>query len=68
LAKGKSKKTELTPEEAAQAAAMKKRLEELAAQRKERDSARARGGNAGGGWSPGGVEPHQIRSGRRGNR
>ena len=47
---------------------MKKRLEELAAERKERDAARSRGGNAGGGWSPGGVEPHQIRSGRRGNR
>jgi len=68
LAKGKSKKRELTPEEAAQAAAMKKRLDELAEQRKEQDSARSRGGNAGGGWSPGGVEPNQIRSGRRGNR
>jgi hypothetical protein len=68
LAKSKQKKRELSPEETAQAAAMKKRLEELAAQRKEHDAARARGGNAGGGWSPGGVEPHQIRSGRRGNR
>ena len=68
MAKTKKAKRELTPEEAAQAAAMKKRLDELAAQRKEQDSARSRGGNAGGGWSPGGVEPNQIRSGRRGNR
>jgi hypothetical protein len=67
LAKSKKKK-ELSPELAAQAAAMKERLEQLAAERKERDAARSRGGNAGGGWSPGGVDPHQIRSGRRGNR
>jgi len=68
LAKTKKAKRELTPEEAAQAAAMKKRLEELEVQRKERDAARSRGVNAGGGWAPGGFEPHQIRSGRRGNR
>ena len=47
---------------------MKERLEQLAAERRERDEAHARGANAGGGWSPGGVDPTQIRSGRRGNR
>jgi hypothetical protein len=47
---------------------MKARLEQLAAERHEREEDQARGGNAGGGWAPGGVEPHQIRSGRRGNR
>jgi hypothetical protein len=47
---------------------MKKRLDELAKQRQEREAESQRGANAGGGWSPGGVDPHQIRSGRRGNR
>jgi hypothetical protein len=65
LAKQKKK---VSPEAAAQAEKMKARLEELAAQRREREAAHARGGNAGGGWAPGGVEPTQIRSGRRGNR
>jgi hypothetical protein len=65
LAKQKKK---VTPEAAAQAEKMKARLEQLAAERREREEEHARGGNAGGGWAPGGVEPHQIRSGRRGNR
>jgi hypothetical protein len=65
LAKQKKK---VSPEAAAQAEKMKERLEQLAAERREREAAHARGGNAGGGWAPGGVEPHQIRSGRRGNR
>ncbi len=47
---------------------MKERLDQLAAQRREREASNARGANAGGGWGPGGVEPNQIRSGRRGNR
>jgi hypothetical protein len=61
-------KKKVSPAAAAQAEKMKERLEQLAAERREREAAHARGGNAGGGWSPGGVEPHQIRSGRRGNR
>jgi hypothetical protein len=64
---GKQKK-KISPEAAAQAEKMKERLEQLAAQRREREEAREHGANAGGGWAPGGVEPHQIRSGRRGNR
>jgi hypothetical protein len=64
---GKQKK-KVSPEAAAQAEKMKARLDHLAAERREREEAHARGGNAGGGWAPGGVEPHQIRSGRRGNR
>ena len=62
------KKKQLSPEAAAQAAKMKERLEQLAAERREREEEHARGGNAGGGWAPGGVDPSQIRSGRRGNR
>ncbi len=65
MAKGKK---QVSPEAAAQAERMKERLDQLAAQRREREASNARGGNAGGGWGPGGVEPHQIRSGRRGNR
>jgi hypothetical protein len=63
-----AKKKPVSPEVAAQAAAMKKRLDELAKQRQEREAEQQRGANAGGGWSPGGVDPQQIRSGRRGNR
>jgi hypothetical protein len=63
-----SKKKPVSPKAAAQAEKMKERLEQLAAERREREGTQARGGNAGGGWSPGGVEPHQIRSGRRGDR
>jgi len=63
-----ARKKKASPEAEAQAAAMKERLEQLAAERRERDEAHARGANAGGGWSPGGVDPTQIRSGRRGNR
>jgi hypothetical protein len=65
LAKQKKK---VSPEAAAQAEKMKARLEQLAAERREREEEHARGGNAGGGWAPGGVDPSQIRSGRRGNR
>jgi hypothetical protein len=65
LAKQKKK---VSPEAAAQAEKMKARLEQLASKRREREDSHVRGGNAGGGWAPGGVEPHQIRSGRRGNR
>ena len=61
-------KKKVSPEAAAQAERMKERLDQLAAERREREEAHARGGNAGGGWAPGGVEPSQIRSGRRGNR
>ncbi len=67
MAKAKKEK-KLSPEAAAQAEKMKERLEQLAAERREREEAHARGANAGGGWSPGGVDPQQIRSGRRGNR
>ena len=65
MAKGKK---QVSPEAAAQAERMKERLDQLAAERREREASSAHGGNAGGGWGPGGVEPHQIRSGRRGNR
>ena len=65
MAKGKKK---VSPEAAAQAERMKERLDKLAAERREREAEGARGASAGGGWGPGGVEPHQIRSGRRGNR
>jgi hypothetical protein len=65
LAKQKKK---VSPEAVAQAENMKARLEQLAAERREREETHARGGNAGGGWAPGGVDPSQIRSGRRGNR
>jgi hypothetical protein len=65
----KAKKKELSPQEAVQAERMKERLAQLAEERKEREAAaRAGGRNAGGGWTPGGVDPSQIRSGRRGNR
>jgi len=62
------KKEELSPEAAEQAALMKARLEELKAQRTERDSAHARGETPGGGFAAGSVSGKQIRSGRRGNR
>ena len=65
MAKGKKP---VSPEAAAQAERMKERLDQLAAQRLEREASNARGASAGGGWGPGGVEPNQIRSGRRGNR
>ena len=58
----------MSPEAAAQAEKMKARLEELAAQRKEREAEKAKGRNTGGGWAPGGVDARQTRSGRRGNR
>jgi hypothetical protein len=47
---------------------MKARLEQLKAQRAERDSAHARGETPVGGFAPGSVTGKQIRSGRRGNR
>jgi len=63
-----AKKKKLSPEAAAQAAAMKERLEQLAAERRERDAAHARGETPVSGFGPGGVDQQQIRSGRRGNR
>jgi hypothetical protein len=64
-----NKKKELSPEAAEQAALMKARLEQLKAQRAERDSAHARGEMpVGGGSASGSVTGKQIRSGRRGNR
>jgi hypothetical protein len=62
-----ARKKTLSPEAAAQAAAMKERLEQLAAERRERDEAHARGETPAGGFAHG-VDPRQIRSGRRGNR
>jgi hypothetical protein len=61
-------KQELSPEAAEQAALMKARLEQLEAQRTERDSAHARGETPVGGFASGSVTSKQIRSGRRGNR
>jgi hypothetical protein len=63
-----AKKPPVSPEAAAQAEKMKARLEELAAKRAENESALKSGRNYGGGKGPGGVDPHQTRSGRRGNR
>jgi hypothetical protein len=63
----KAKKT-LSPEAAAQAAAMKARLDQLTAERLERDKAHAKGETPVGGFAPGSVSGKQIRSGRRGNR
>ncbi len=53
---------------AAQAEAMKARLEELAAQRRENEAHAKSARNYSGGKLPGGVDPTQTRSGRRGNR
>ena len=61
-------KKKLSPETAAQAEMMKARLDQLKAERLERDSAHARGETAAGGFAPGSVSGKQIRSGRRGNR
>jgi hypothetical protein len=63
----KAKKT-LSPEAAAQAEAMKARLDQLTAERLERDKAHAKGDTPAGGFAPGSVTGKQIRSGRRGNR
>jgi hypothetical protein len=63
-----NKKKELSPEAAEQATLMKARLEQLKAQRAERDSAHARGETPVGGFAAGSVNGKQIRSGRRGNR
>ena len=63
----KHDKKPVSPEAARQAAAMKARLEQLQAQRAERDKENVKGANAGGGWAHG-VDAKQIRSGRRGNR
>ena len=62
-----AKKKPVSPEAARQAAAMKARLEQLAAQRKQRDHESLKGAGSGGGWGHG-VDAKQIRSGRRGNR
>jgi hypothetical protein len=58
----------VSPQLAAQAAAMRERLDQLKAQRAEREAEQRRGAGSGGGWKPGGVDPTQVRSGRRGNR
>ena len=63
-----AKKKPLSPEMAAQAEAMKARLEELAAQRRETEAHSKAARNYSGGKLPGGVDPTQTRSGRRGNR
>ena len=62
------KRKPVSPQLAAQAAAMRERLDQLKAQRAEHEADQRRGANAGGGWKPGGVDPTQTRSGRRGNR
>ena len=61
------KEKKLSPAAAAQAEAMKKRLEELESQRREREEAHARGETPAGGFAHG-VDPRQARTGRRGNR
>jgi hypothetical protein len=61
-------KKKLSPAAAAQAEKMKERLEELAAERREHDEAHARGEALPGGGFAHGLDPRQIRSGRRGNR
>ena len=61
-------KKKVSPETAAQAEMMKARLDQLTAERLERDSAHARGETPSGGFAPGSVSGKQIRSGRRGNR
>jgi hypothetical protein len=61
-------KRKLSPEAAAQAERMKQRLEQLKAERLERDTAHSRGQTPAGGFAPGSVAGKQIRSGRRGNR
>jgi hypothetical protein len=65
LAKPKRK---VSPAAAAQAEAMKARLEQLKAERREHDEAHARGEALPDGGFAHGVDPRQIRSGRRGNR
>jgi hypothetical protein len=52
----------------AQAEAMKARLEQLKEQRREHDEAHARGEALQDGGFAHGVDPRQIRAGRRGNR
>jgi hypothetical protein len=48
---------------------LRQRLEQLKAQREQQEASQRTGGrNSGGGWTPGGVDAHQVRSGRRGNR
>ncbi len=61
-------KKKVSPETAAQAEMMKARLDQLTAERLERDSAHARGETPASGFAPGSVSGKQIRSGRRGNR
>jgi hypothetical protein len=62
------KKKQLSPEAAEQAARMKTRLDQLAAERREHDEAHARGEALPDGAYPHGADPKQIRTGRRGNR
>jgi hypothetical protein len=47
---------------------MKERLEQLTAERREHDDAHARGESLPSGAFAHGVDPRQVRSGRRGNR
>ena len=61
-------KKKVSPAAAAQAEKMKERLEQLAAERREHDEAHARGESLPSGGYAHGVDPQQIRSGRRGNR
>ena len=68
MAKQKQKKEKkLSPAAAAQAEKMKERLEQLESERRAREEAHARGDIPAGGLAHG-VDPRQIRSGRRGNR
>ena len=61
-------KRKASPAAVAQAERMKARLDELAAERREHDDAHARGESLPSGAFAHGVDPRQIRSGRRGNR
>ena len=61
-------KKKVSPAAAAQAERMKARLDQLAAERRAQDEAHARGESLPDGGFAHGVDPRQVRSGRRGNR
>jgi hypothetical protein len=61
-------KRDVSPAAAEQAALMKARLEQLEAERREHDEARTRGEALPNGAFAHGVDPRQVRTGRRGNR
>jgi hypothetical protein len=63
-----AKKEPVSPAAAEQAAKMKELLERREAERKENEAASKSGRSYGGSKGPHGVDPHQTRSGRRGNR